>query len=140
MVKTYDPGQHFINFLGIQLNGFADGTYLTVKRMSDAFSSVAGAGGEVARVRNRDKRGEITFSCLASSPVNDLLMAAALLDEESGAGVGVFSMMDGNGTTVVNAPNTWVKKIPDLEESKELPTREWTLECEDLDLFVGGNR
>jgi hypothetical protein len=137
--RTYDPGQHHASFGSIPLQGFADGTYFTVERMSEAFTSVAGAGGEVARVRMRDKRGSIKFSCMASSPTNDLLSAIAALDEANGSGQGVFQIVDAHGTTVVLASNAWIKKLPTTEFSKELPHREWEFECENLELFVGGN-
>jgi hypothetical protein len=136
---TYDPGKHFISFAGIPLTSIADGTYLTVERMSEQFTSVAGAGGEVARIRNRDKRGSMKLSLLASSVENDILSAIATKDESDASGVGVFNVTDGNGTTVVHASNAWIKKRPSTEFAKEMPMRDWEFECEDLELFVGGN-
>jgi hypothetical protein len=138
--RTYDPGQHFVSFAGIPLTGFADGTYIVVERMSEAFTSVSGADGEVARVRLRDKRGSFKVTLIASSPINDVLSAIATKDELDGSGIGIFNIADGNGTTIVNAPNAWIKKRPSTEFSKELPKREWEFECDDLELFVGGNR
>lgn len=138
-VNTYDPGKHFISFLGVPLTSFADGTYLTAERLSDQFTSVAGAGGEVARVRMRDKRGSFKLSLLASSVENAILSAIANKDESDASGSGVFNVVDGGGTTVINAPNTWIKKRPSGVLSKELPNREWEFECADLEIFLGGN-
>ena len=140
VTKTYDPGQHFALFNNIQISGYADGSYITVERMTDAFVSVAGAGGEVARVRMRDRRGSVKFTLMASSPCNDLLSAVAAQDELDGSGIGPLSIRDGNGSTVATATNAWIKKLPSTEFSKDLPNREWELECETLELTVGGNR
>lgn len=139
-MHNYDPGQHFINFANIRITGFADGTYLTVERMTEAYTSVSGASGEVARIRSRDKRGSIKFSLMATSSDNDRLSAVAAKDELDGTGVGVLSMTDGNGTTVVTGSNTWIKKYPSLELSKDMPNRDWELECENLEILVGGTR
>lgn len=127
-------------FGAVQITGYADGTYITAERISDAFASVAGAGGEVARVRMRDRRGSVKFTLMASDPCNDLLSALAAQDEADGTGIGALSIRDGNGTTVCTATNAWIKKLPSTEFAKDLPNREWELECETLEMFVGGNR
>jgi hypothetical protein len=137
--RTYDPGQHFMVLGSVTISGYADGTYISVERMSEAFTSVAGAGGEVARVRHRDRRASVKLTLMASSACNDLLTAIADNDERDGSGVGSLSIRDGNGTTVATAANAWIKKRPTVEFSKDLPNREWEIECEILDLFVGGN-
>jgi hypothetical protein len=139
-VKTYDPGQHYATFANIPISGFAKGTYITVERLSEAFSSEAGAQGEVARTRKRDKRGSVKFTLMATSACNDLLSAVAALDESNGQGVGQLSIRDGNGTTVAAATNAWIKKLPSAEYADEMPNRDWELECENLRLVVGGNQ
>lgn len=138
-VRTYDPGKHFPVLASIPISGFADGTYILVERMTEAFTSVAGAGGEVARIRMRDKRGTVKFTLMASSPCNDLLSALAAADENDGSGVGILSIVDGNGTTIISSTNAWIKKLPSVEFGKEMPNREWEIECERLEMHVGGN-
>ena len=138
-VKTYDPGQHYATFANIPITGYAKGTYINVERMTEAFSSEAGAQGEVARTRKRDKRGTIKFTLMATSACNDLLSAIADQDEFDGTGVGALNIRDGNGTTVATAANAWIKKRPPTEFADEMPNRDWELECENLRLTVGGN-
>lgn len=136
--KTYDPKQILMSFLGNLISGFADGTFVKVSRMSDTFSSTAGADGEVARARMRDKRGTIEFTLLQSSSSNDLLSAAAAADELSGTGIGPLFIKDNLGTTRVSASNAWIKKPADTEFGKEIGPRTWTLECESLEQYNGG--
>lgn len=139
MIRTYDPALVVATWLGIPISGYADGTFIECERQTDTYSSQAGSGGEVARVRSRDRRGTITFTLMQSSPVNDLLSAALKSDELLGNGVGPFMCKDLNGTTLVMGSNAWGKKPPKVEFGKELGTRVWTLECEVLNETVGGN-
>ena len=136
---TYDPGKHFANFAGFPISGYADTTFIEVERSSEAFTKSVGAGGEVCRVRNRDRSATIKFTLMASSPVNDILSAIAIADEANGSGIGVLSIRDSQGTTVLLAGNAWIKKMPKVDFAKELPNRDWELECAVLDIFVGGD-
>lgn len=137
-MRTYDPKQILQSFLAFPVTGYADGTFVKISRINDTFSSVAGADGEVARSRMRDRRGQIEFTLLQSSPTNDLLSAAAAADELTGAGVGAYFCKDALGTTVASAANAWIKKPADAEFGKEVGPRTWVLECENLELFNGG--
>jgi hypothetical protein len=143
-LRTYDPAKHNASFGSIPIQGFAEGTYISVERISETYTSVAGSGGEVARVRGRDRRGSIKLTLMAVSPVNDALSSIAAQDELFGTGVRRFFIADSNGTTVCMAANAWIKKLPTVDFSKEMPNREWELECESLELVgpggnIGGN-
>lgn len=137
--KTYDPGKHYLSFAGIPITGFAEGTYINAERQAEQFTDYAGAGGDVARVRNRDQRGTVKVTLMATSATNDALSSIADSDEETGAGIGELQLTDGNGTTVCGGPNAWIKKRPALEMSKEMPTREWEFTVAKMKHFVGGN-
>jgi len=49
-----------------------------------------------------------------------------------------FLMTDGNGGTVAKAFNCRIKKPADLKYGKEIDTREWTIMCGNLDIFIKG--
>ena len=138
-VRTYDPGEHACSFAGIQLTAFGPDTFITAERDEDAFAKHVGAGGEVARTRNRNRSGRVTVTLLASSPENDLLSAVALLDEQSAEGVGAVFIKDLVGTTMVHAPDAWLVKLPATERAKELGVVEWAIDCAELEIFIGGN-
>jgi hypothetical protein len=135
---TYDPAQIICSFLGNILIGFADGTFVKAERAEDQFMLKVGAGGESARARNRNRSGTIAFTLLATSPSNDILSAAATADELAGTGVGTVQVKDLNGLSLALAATAWVKKKPSVEFGKEVGTREWVLETNNLDIFVGG--
>lgn len=75
---------------------------------------------------------------MASSTVNDALSNLAILDAQTGGGVGVFQCVDNNGTTRLHAANAWISKMPDTELAKELGEVTWMVECDVLEIFRGG--
>lgn len=137
---TYDPAKHVLTIAGILITGFADGTYIEVDRLGDTYQSYSGAGGEVARIRMRDRRASVKVTLMATSVTNDLLSVVMIADEKNGNAIAPFDFTDLNGTTVLIAPNCWLKKPPQMGFSKELPTRVWDFECDDLSMFIGGDR
>lgn len=138
MFKNYDPGQVVASFKGIQLLGFMDGTFISAERAEDAFEMAVGAQGDVTRVRNRNRTGTVTVTLQAASPANDLLSAQAALDELAGVGYGPLLVKDLNGTTVLEAPIAWLKKVPTVEFGDEASGREWMFDCSELIMAVGG--
>ena len=138
MLKTYDPSQVVITVGGAIISGYADGAFITLSRNSDMFSRVAGADGENARVKSSDKSGKVTLTLMQTSDSNDILTGFAAADELANSGVVPFAMKDISGRTVALAPRAWVTKLPDSEFGKEAGTREWVLEMDELDMFVGG--
>jgi hypothetical protein len=137
-VKSYDPKQVIVTVGGAPMSGFADGTFIAISRQNDAFTSVAGADGEVARAKSNDKRGEMTITLMQTSLSNDILSGIATLDEKSNLGVVPVIVKDLSGTTTFFSGTAWIRKIPDSEFGKEIANREWVLELADMDIFVGG--
>src|SRR4051812_46637986 len=118
--KTYDPKRNVLAFLGLNITGYAEGTFIKVARGADTFTKHVGSDGEVARTRSRDKSGSITITLMGSSLSNDDLSVAAALDELRGDGVGPILLKDLQGSSIAGGPNAWVRKVPDLERAKEL--------------------
>lgn len=135
---TYDPALVVASFAGIPIAGYADGTFVTVERNNDSYTLMVGAGGEAARARSRNSSGKVTFTLLATSPVNDLLSAVWHADELLGVGVGSVIVKDLQGTTLCVANNAWITKAPKIEFGKEVGTREWVIEAESIYMSAGG--
>lgn len=139
MAHTYDPTSVIVIFGAIRLTGFMDGSFVTAERNADAWTTKAGAQGDVVRTKNLDRTGTVKVSLQQSSAANDLLSAQARIDELTNFGTQPVQIQDLNGTTLVHATNAWVKKYPNVEFGKELSAREWVFECETLDFTVGGS-
>ena len=136
---NYDPGQLITTFDGNPIVGFADGVMVKASRKTDTFSMNVGTQGDVARVRSQDKTGEVVITLQQSSPTNDYFSSVLLLDEQFGLSVGPLLIKDLNGTTVISAAIAWLKKPADSEFGKDLTNREWTFECAELKMLVGGS-
>jgi len=139
MVFTYDPKNFRAIVGGNILQGFADGTFIKAERNDPAFNLKVGVDGEGTRSKSNNKSGKITITLMQSSSSNDDLSTLAAKDEASNSGVVPFFGEDGSGRSLFTALTCWVQKYPDSEFAKEVSTRTWVLETDDLEIFIGGN-
>ncbi len=63
---TYDPKAMLLTFLGSLIDGYMDGTFLTVERDESAFTLKVGADGEKARARNNNTAGKVVVTIMTS--------------------------------------------------------------------------
>lgn len=137
-LKNYDPLLVVVTFKGVQFKGYVDGTFVKVTRDEQSFTKTTGAGGDTVRVRNRNRNGQIVVTLQAESPTNDQLSAIMALDEATGAGVGSAQVKNINGTTLCSSAKAWLVKPADTEYAKDPSQREWTIDCHELRMLVGG--
>jgi len=139
MPRTYDPKKVVLSFGGIPISGYADGTFINVARESDSFTKTSGADGVVSRAKSNDKSGMVTVTLAQTSPSNDILSSIAQLDEKLNTGVLPLICKDNSGRSLFAANNAWIRKPADAPFGKEIDNREWTIDCENLENFIGGN-
>ena len=137
-VKNYDAKDVTIIWNGIIVEGYADGTFVSVARDNPSFNKIVGSDGEGARAQSNDRSGTITLTLMQTSITNDLFSSAIAVDEQTGDGVGPFLMKDQNGTTLCEAQTAWLQKPADQTFAREIETREWIIETTDLVIFGGG--
>ncbi len=137
--STYNPRKVVVTFCGKLITGFADGSMIEVTHTSDAFTMQSGGDGEVARPPSPDHTGPVKPSLQHTSASNDTLTAQLAADRLTNLGTGPLMIKDGSGRTLVSSPEAWIKKSADVGLAKELGTRDWTIDCADLEVFVGGN-
>lgn len=137
-VKTYDPDQVVVVFVE-PISGFAADALVKLERAEDTWKPYVGGDGEVSRARSRNRMGTCTITLAATSASNDTLMAQAALDEATSNGVAPLLVKDLSGRTVAEAPNAWIRKLPSTDFGREVGTREWVIDCDQLILTVGGN-
>lgn len=138
-VKTYDPNQVSVIVGGKIISGFADGSYINVERNEQMFNLKVGVDGEGTRAKSNNKSGKITLTLMQSSSSNDDLSAFAAADELSNSGAVPVLVKDGSGTTLIAAATAWIQKYSNAEFGKEVLTRQWVLETDELIMLVGGN-
>jgi Protein of unknown function (DUF3277) len=140
--RVYDPDQVSVVAMGIPITGgYADGEFLTIEMVSDAFGEVVGTDGEVTRSKSNDNRATIKIKLMQSSPNNTALSAVYNLDllTPGGAGIGPFLVRDRQGTAIYTAAHCWIKKAPDVSMDRTATHREWTLMCSDMVRLDGNN-
>ncbi len=131
--KDYDPLKVAITINGQTVEGFADGTYISVSRNNQSWTVQSGASGETARAKSNDRSGIVELTLMQTSAFNDILSGLFFSDEgELNAGKFVFALIDQNGNTNLAADQMWVQQPPTVEFGKELGDRVWTLETGSL--------
>lgn len=138
-VKQYDPKLISMIVGGKIISGFADGSFIEVERNEQAFNLKVGVDGEGARAKSNNKSGKITITLMQTSSSNDDLSGFAAADELSNSGAVPAFLKDNLGSTVCSALTAWVQKYPKIGFAKEVETRQWVLETDEIDIFVGGN-
>ena len=142
---NYDPGKVIFNFglLPMPISGYAEGTFIKVRRKEDGWKSKGGADGETTRIQNRNRQGEIEIVLKQGSQSNAMLSVIANLDEQLGNQVAPASVMDMSGQDPKTAAATlhaWLRKIPDgTFAGQDEETRTWIFDTGSLDIFIGGN-
>ena len=138
MVKSYNPKDVSLIFGGQIIEGFADGTFITVARNNDSATYQSGSQGGGTRVLSGDKSGRVTFILQQSSKSNGVISAQLAAMELSGAGItSMLGKDSGSGDRWAGA-TTWVVKPADMDFANELSNRTWILETDELEMVVAG--
>jgi Protein of unknown function (DUF3277) len=136
---NYSPDLIIVTWGAIIISGYADGEFVTAERDEDAYQKKIGATGDVVRVRSLNRGGSIKIVLQQSARTNDLLSAAYALDQGFNSFQTLPMMIkDLNGTTLIHAANTWIKKLPGVMFGKDLSNREWVFDCANIDTFISG--
>lgn len=138
-VKTYDPKKVVVSFGGAPLTGFAPGTFVEITYDEDAWTKMVGADGEGARARNANRGGKVKVTLMQTSVSNDVLSGYFVADRDLGTGALPLFVKDLLGRSLAVAVTAWIMKAADVKFGKELDTREWTFDTDNLEVFVGGN-
>lgn len=136
---TYDPKNVSVIVGGSIMTGFADGTFVEVERNENAFNLKIGVDGEGTRAKSNNKSGKVTITLMQSSPSNDTLSGFTAADELSNTGAVPVLVKDNSGRTICTALTAWVQKYANASFAKEVTTRKWVLETDDIEMFVAGN-
>jgi arabinogalactan endo-1,4-beta-galactosidase len=138
-LHTYDPSKVVLVIKGIPISGYTDGTGIKVSRSNDMYTKKSGMDGVTSRAKSSDRSGEVVITLTQTSPSNDILSALAAIDDSQGAGVTSILISDLSGTSLHGSSSAWIRKFSDAEYGKEISDRQWTIDCADLTMHVGGN-
>lgn len=138
-VRTYDPKQVIITVGGVALSGFTDGTFLEIDRSEATWNMVVGADGLVTRGKTNNFSGTMTVTLKQSSPSNDVLSGFMAIDEATNQGVVPVLIKDLSGNSIYFSARAWITQYANSSFGKEISDRQWILNLDELDVFVGSN-
>ena len=136
---TYDPKKVVVTFGGVPLTGFADGTFISIEPVEEAFTRVSGADGLVSRARSNDDGYEVTLTLQQTSLSNAVLSGIHNQDKRTGDGVKPLTVKDLRGEQLFFAEAAWIRQDPTVEYSKEIEEREWVFDTGRAEQFVAGS-
>ncbi len=137
-VQTFNPNELFIAVGGVLLSGFAE-QIVTVERDQPVAFDERGTEGEIIRYLSEDRRGDITFTLLATSPGNLVLSTFVNADELTGVQVFPVIIRDGAGNALdlVVAPLCWVRAHAPISYSKGVEVRPWVIRSTSIRILEG---
>lgn len=123
------------------IQGYADGTFLDITRITPASELYVGSDLAAGRVKRRNKASTITITLMQHSVSNAVLQALQRADEEDDRNEWVFSITirDLSGTGVWSSNQAFIATNPDTPFSNTTETRDWTISAVSLSANIGAN-
>ncbi len=138
--KQLDARDYIVTWGEIILDGFADGTIITIAYDTEAVVKTQGAQGFTVAMVSAKDGGKITVVLSQASPINDRLSAIAALQRRKGIGLikKPIVVAHKNGTTLAVGAEAWIMKVPDAPLADTHQNRDWAFDVAHLDAFIGG--
>jgi len=135
----YNPNAIHVTFAGHFIDGYSEGTMVSLSKASDDYSTKWGTDGKAVRTKLHNKGGTITVTLMATSLSNDRLSEIRNNDYAlpNGGGVGSLTIQNIEGTDVHTAENAWIQSAPDFSFETEAGTREWVIAFDKLESVYG---
>ena len=124
------------------INGYADGTFLNISRITPASELYIGADLSAARVKRRNKASTITLTLMQHAASNAVMQALQRADEDDDTGskwVFSITIKDLSGTGVWSSNQAFIATNPDTSFSTTTETRDWVIQAVSLSANIGSN-
>jgi hypothetical protein len=123
----------------IPIEGFVDGTFITVDKDEMPYSSVRMPDGTVARKYNNSQTYTITITLHNGAETNNLLTKLWQVDELTQRGKFPLLIKDQSGSDLLFSTESWIEGIPSLTKSNTIDSRVWVIKSAFATINVGGN-
>jgi len=144
-VGTYSPEFTDVVISNDQLshivNGYAEGTFISIEPFEDRITPMYGAKGEAYRAVSAVRAFDMTITLSQTSHSNDVLTQILRNDRESLEGTFTVTMKDSSGTTVFTERCAYIGTEPSQSFSGggTIESREWSIHLPNPDYVIGGN-
>lgn len=139
-LANYSPDEVNCLAFGIPLDGFGDGTFITVSKDKVPFGTIETADGSVSRIYTNSQTYTISLTFHRGSTSNDVLTKLWQLDEITQRGKFPLLIKDLSGTDLFFSTNTWIEGIPNMVQSTNFDTRTWVLRSSQAVINIGSNQ
>jgi hypothetical protein len=123
----------------VQLDGVMDGEFYVAEYDEDRVTKHKGGQGDHAFVMNASTGTKFKAVFLQGAPVNEELSVLVPDAKRNYMPVGVLHLEDLNGTTVYHSAEAVIAKVPNAAFGHDLAGREWSWECGETEMFIGGS-
>lgn len=137
---TYSPEDITILLAGvIPIDGYVDGTFLSIKKDVDPYSSKTTADDVVSRTYRKNQSYTITLTLHSASASNDILTTLWQLDELTQTAKFPIIIKDQLGTSFFFSSTSWIEGVAEMTYGTEITERRWVIKSSQAILNVGGN-
>ena len=123
----------------IPVEGFVDGTFISVDKDEMPYSSIRMPDGTVARKKNTSQTYTITITLHNGAETNNLLTKMWQIDELTDRGKFPLLIKDQSGSDLLFSTESWIEGIPSLTKSNAIDSRVWVIKSAYALINVGGN-
>ena len=145
-VTTYSPEFTDViisnNTIEYTVNGFAEGTFISIEPVEDRMTPVYGAKGEPYRAVSGVRAFNMTLTLSQTSHSNDVLTLLLRNDRETLEGTFTLTMKDSSGTTLFVENCAYIGQEPTqtFAGGGTIENREWTIHLPNPSGYmIGGN-
>lgn len=136
----YSPEDVSILVAGvIPLVGLTDGSFVTISKDVQPFTSVRTTDGRVARLYSNDQTYTISITLHSASEGNDTLTKLWQIDELLQRAKFPLLIKDNLGSSFFFSTTSWIEQIPVTEYSTVITDRTWVIKSSQAIYNIGGN-
>lgn len=123
------------------IQGYADGSFLNVKRETPASTLYIGSDNSAGRIKRTNSASTITITLHQFSPSNAILQALQHADEKDSGNAWVVAMTikDLSGTSSWSTSQAFIGTVPDAQLGSSTENRAWELHAVSLNANIGTN-
>lgn len=123
----------------IPVEGFVDGTFISVDKDEMPYSSIRMPDGTVARKKNTSQTYTITVTLHNGAETNNLLTKMWQIDELTDRGKFPLLIKDQSGSDLLFSTESWIEGIPSMTKSNAIDSRVWVIKSAYAVINIGGN-
>lgn len=136
---TYIPSEVNVLLAGIPVEGFVDGTFLTVDKDVMPYRTRTTADGRTSRLYSNSQSYTLTLTVHTGSSANTFLTKLWQFDEISQRGKFPVLVKDGSGSDLLFSLTSWIDGLPTMSKSNSIDTRTWRIKCASSTINFGSN-